>query len=464
MIKRENKKYINKLRREAAACMTVLMLSVCVLPAAADTVTEINTSSPQTANTGETPEVNLSTPTAPVSNTPAVPQVSAAVQAATQAVQEGNAAVKGAKEEKNKMEDSLQKAQDIKEELVKDRNEISNVVMELDTQMQEINDSLRDVELLLDQKESELEETSAKLIQARQDADEQYQSMKVRIKFMYEKGTVDFIQIILGASSFSEMLNKAEYIEQLSAYDRNMLVRYEKTKEEMSELEEELEVQQEVLQQTKDEVSARQKELSGLMDEKAKELSKYNQDIANKEAAIEEYEAMIAEQDETIAELEKAAEAAKKKQQEVLAAENRASVSGNHVISYGGGQFCWPAPSYTRISDDYGTRIHPILGVEKFHNGVDMAAPSGSPILAAADGYVVAASYSATMGNYIMIDHGSGIYTIYMHASALYVSADQKVSKGDTIGAVGSTGRSTGAHLHFSVRVNGSYVSPWSYL
>ncbi|MCR5339653.1 MAG: peptidoglycan DD-metalloendopeptidase family protein [Lachnospiraceae bacterium] len=464
LTKREIGKYIIGLRKRAAVCMAALMLSFCVLPAMADTVTEINTSAPQSGDTGATPEVNLSTPTTQQSSAPAAPQVSAAVQAATQAVQEGTAAVKNAQNEKNKMETGLQKAQDIKEELVRDRNEISSKVMELDGQMQAINDNLRDVQLLIDQKEAELEETSAKLIQARQDADEQYESMKVRIKFMYEKGTVDFIQILLGASSFSEMLNKAEYIEQLSAYDRTQLVRYEQTKEEMAELEEVLGVQQEVLQQTKDEVTARQKELSGLMEEKAAELSKYNQDIANKEAAIEEYEAMIAEQDETISELEKAAEAAKKKQQEVLAAESRASVSGNHVISYGGGQFCWPAPSYTRISDDYGTRIHPILGVEKFHNGVDMAAPSGSPILAAADGYVVAAAYSSTMGNYIMIDHGSGIYTIYMHASALYVSADQKVSKGDTIGAVGSTGRSTGAHLHFSVRVNGSYVSPWSYL
>ena len=415
MTKREIGKYIIGLRKGAAVCMAALMLSFCVLPAMADTVTEINTSAPQSGDTGATPEVNLSTPTTQQSSTPAAPQVSAAVQAATQAVQEGTAAVKDAKNEKNKMETGLQKAQDIKEELVKDRNEISNKVMELDGQMQAINDSLRDVQLLIDQKEAELEETSARLIQARQDADEQYESMKVRIKFMYEKGTVDFIQILLGASSFSEMLNKAEYIEQLSAYDRTQLVRYEKTKEEMAEV---LGVQQEVLQQTKDEVTARQKELSGLMDEKAAELSKYNQDIANKEAAIEEYEAMIAEQDETISELEKAAEAAKKKQQEVLAAESRASVSGNNIVKYGGGQFCWPAPSYTRISDDYGTRIHPILGVEKFHNGVDMAAPSGSPILAAADGYVVAAAYSSTMGNYIMA--AASIRSICMRQPCMY--------------------------------------------
>jgi murein DD-endopeptidase MepM/ murein hydrolase activator NlpD len=108
--------------------------------------------------------------------------------------------------------------------------------------------------------------------------------------------------------------------------------------------------------------------------------------------------------------------------------------------------------------------MHPILNVEKFHNGIDLAAPGGSPILAAYGGTVVAAAYSSTMGNYVMIDHGSNLYTIYMHASALYVSKGDTVTKGQKIAAVGTTGRSTGNHLHFSVRLNGSYVSPWNYL
>ena len=108
--------------------------------------------------------------------------------------------------------------------------------------------------------------------------------------------------------------------------------------------------------------------------------------------------------------------------------------------------------------------MHPILKVERFHNGVDLAAASGSPILAAYDGEVIAADYSASMGNYIMIDHGDDVYTIYMHASSLLVSKGARVSAGQKIALVGSTGRSTGPHLHFSVRENGNYVSPWKYL
>ena len=181
-------------------------------------------------------------------------------------------------------------------------------------------------------------------------------------------------------------------------------------------------------------------------------INAVSSDIKNKEAAIAEYEADIAAQNETIAALEKAV------------AEEKAKLAAEQGMRYDCGIFTWPAPSYTRISDDYGTRIHPILGVQQFHNGIDMAAPGGSPILAAYDGTVVAAAYINSMGNYIMIDHGDSLYTIYMHASALYVSKGQEVSKGQKIAAVGSTGRSTGNHLHFSVRKNGSYVSPWSYL
>ena len=134
------------------------------------------------------------------------------------------------------------------------------------------------------------------------------------------------------------------------------------------------------------------------------------------------------------------------------------------VRTYDGGTFHFPLESYTRVSDDYGYRIHPILNVKQFHNGVDFAAPKGTPIYAAYDGMVVAATYSATMGNYVMIDHGDNLYTIYMHASKLYVSEDDVVKKGQKIAGVGTTGRSTGNHLHFSIRKNGAYVSPWDYI
>ena len=120
--------------------------------------------------------------------------------------------------------------------------------------------------------------------------------------------------------------------------------------------------------------------------------------------------------------------------------------------------------SYKYVSSKFGYRIHPVYGTQKFHSGVDLAAPAGTAIYAAASGVVAGAGYNSSMGNYVMINHGSGLYTVYMHASALYVSEGDVVSAGQTIAAVGSTGVSTGNHLHFSVRLNGNYVDPNDYI
>ena len=278
--------------------------------------------------------------------------------------------------------------------------------------------------------------------------------MKARIKFLYEKGDVFYVELLFSSNSFGDFINKADYVEQLSDYDSTMLEEFKQNREFIETCKAELEAEQEVLKEAKAKVDEEQKNLESLISSKEQEINKYEGDISNKQQAIKEYEADIAAQTATIQALEAAVAEEKRK----LEAEN------GTAITYDGGMFKWPAPSYTRISDDYGNRTHPILGVQQFHNGVDMAAPGGSPILAAYDGDVVAAAYNGSMGNYVMINHGDGLYTIYMHASSLYVSQGQSVARGDKIAAVGSTGRSTGNHLHFSVRLNGSYVSPWNYL
>lgn len=378
------------------------------------------------------------------------------------AINKGTDALSDAQDEKKQLQSNLSAAQAMKKELENAKSALTGDVVELDSQMSEVSNDLLEVQNLLDTKEAELDKTTKELAQAKIDVEKQYEDMKLRIKFMYENGTMSYIQILLSSGSFSELLNKAEYIEQVSEYDRNMLQTYQDNRDKITRLEKDLKDQKEVLEQVKGDVEAKQTEMAGLISDKQTEIEGYENDIQNKEEAIKEYEAMIAEQDSTIKALEASVAAAKAKRVQMTVSDN--STNAADQPSYGGGAFVWPAPSYTRISDDYGYRTHPILGIQQFHSGVDMAAPSGSSILAAADGTVVAATYNATMGNYVMIDHGNGLYTIYMHASALYVSSGQSVSAGSTIAAVGSTGRSTGAHLHFSVRQNGSYVSPWNYL
>lgn len=378
----------------------------------------------------------------------------AAETVTSDSIKEMEGQIEEAEQEKKELQSSLTDLKQIKADLENSKNDLTKYVQELDSNLADIEAKIEELKELIADKEAEITETEKNLEEAQKIEQEQYEAMKVRIRFMYERGDGFFLEMLLSSESFAEMLNKADYIEQLSAYDRKMLDEYALNSQMIQLYKEELEMEKSILDEAKAGVVAEQAALEELIGEKEQQITAYDTDISNKEAAIREYEADIAEQNEVISALEKAVAEEKAK----LLAEN------GSVISYDGGMFAWPCPDYKRISDDYGNRMHPTLGVEKFHNGIDLAAPSGSSILAAYDGKVVAASYSSSMGNYVMIDHGNDLYTIYMHASALYVSNGDIVVKGQKIAAVGSTGRSTGPHLHFGVRLNGNYVSPWNYL
>ena len=369
-------------------------------------------------------------------------------------IKESEESKKQAEEEKKALKSNLTDVKSLLASLETSKSNLETYIQELDADLADINAKIDQLNVLISDKEFEIGVTEKELEEAKSVEQAQYNLMKKRVKFMYERGGTSNIEMLLSSKSFVDFLNKAEFINRISAYDRRMLDSYIDAKDQVAEKEQMLISQKSELEEAKAAVQNEQDAVEALMADKEQEITVFEGDISNKEAAIAEYEAMIAEQDQIIKDLEAAILEEKKR----LLAENK------KAIVYDGGKFKWPAPSYTRISDEYGYRIHPILGTQQFHNGVDMAAPNGSPILAAYDGEVIAASYSPTMGNYIMIDHGDGLITIYMHASSVSVSEGTMVARGEQIGCVGSTGRSTGPHLHFSVRENGQYVSPWNYL
>lgn len=371
-----------------------------------------------------------------------------------ESIREKEAEIEAAKKEVTNLKSNLTDVEALKKELEQSKSDLTAYVTQLDNQLSGIQDKIEKYNTLITEKEQQIEVTTEELGEAIRLQEEQYAAMKKRIQFMYEKGDTFYMELLFSATSFSDMINKADYIEALSEYDKKKLDEYVETREMVQLCKEELEAEKEVLGEAKLAVEIEEANISALIDEKEAQIISVSGDISNKEAAIKEYEAMIAQENAEIAALEKAV------------AEEKARLEAENAQAriYNGGMFAFPCPGYKRISDEYGNRIHPILGTQQFHNGVDLAAPSGTAIYAAYDGDVVAAAYSGSMGNYIMIDHGSGLYTIYMHCSALYVSKGQTVTKGQSIAAVGSTGRSTGPHLHFSVRLNGSYVSPWNYI
>lgn len=356
--------------------------------------------------------------------------------------------------QRKQLEGGMTDVKQIISSLETSKSNLASYVRQLDTELTAAQTRITELSDMITEKENEIIQTKAELDEALAREASQYDAMKLRIQNMYERGTDFYLEAIFSAASFGDMLNRADYIEKITESDRKILDNFRTTREYVEVCKAQLEEEQELLEEAKVQVEQEQESLETLISEKQTEINAYQADINDKEALLREYEAEIAARNAEI----KALEDAVKAEQAALEA------ASNPKRKYDGGMFAWPAPSYTRISDDYGDRIHPTLGVKRFHNGVDMAAPGGSPILAAYNGTVVAAAYSSSMGNYIMIDHGDNLFTIYMHASALYVSKGAEVVKGQKIAAVGTTGRSTGNHLHFSVRLNGNYVNPWGYL
>ena len=356
--------------------------------------------------------------------------------------------------EKESLQNGLSNLQNIKKELETQRTNLKNYVAQLDSNLEQIERNIAELKAKISVKEEEIAVAEEQLAEALEKEENQRTSMINRIRMVYETGDPQMTEMLLKSSSFGDFLNKADYVERVISYDQQMWQDYKTVREYVELCKQELELEREILDEAKAGVEEEQRNLEALIEQKNRDILEYESDISNKEQAIKEYEEEIKAQEEEISTLEAQIAEEKKK---ILA-------NSGVVLTYDGGTFKFPLASYTRVSDDYGMRIHPILGIQQLHNGVDFAAPKGTAIYAAYDGVVVAATYSGTMGNYVMIDHGDGLYTIYMHASQLYVEKDDIVVRGETIAAVGSTGRSTGNHLHFSVRLNGAYTSPWNYI
>lgn len=372
----------------------------------------------------------------------------------SESIREKEEQIRQAQNEKDELQSGLSDLKKIKGELESQRTSLRNYVVQLDGNLAQIEQNIAELSEKISVKESEIATAQRELETAQRNEEDQKESMIRRIRLVYESGDPQMLDMLLKAASFGDFLNKADYVERVLDYDQKMLQDYTTTREYVELCKENLELEKEILDEAKAGVEEEQRNLEDLIEQKSRDIIEYETDINNKEKAIKEYEEEIKAQEEEIAALEALIAEEKKK---IIA-------SSGVVLTYDGGTFTFPLASYTRVSDEYGPRIDPILGIEKFHNGVDLASPKGTSIYAAYDGIVVAATYSASMGNYVMIDHGSGLYTIYMHASALYVEKDDVVVRGETIAAVGSTGRSTGNHLHFSVRLNGEYQSPWNYI
>ena len=379
-----------------------------------------------------------------------------------------------AEAEIRQLENQLSEARELIAGLEGNKSDIESRVRELDSQLSAISGQIEELSAKLDSKDAEIkeaegaiEDTGKKLRKAEEKASDQYEAMKKRIQYLYENTrATDFLSLFLRSGTITEFLSVMEYINELARYDRDMLSSYEETAAEIAEYEEKLAREKEQLladrlelEELKKVAEDQKATVASLEDAKRSELMQVNTYIDAAENTAEAYEDEIAAQNEVIAEIR--AEIAREEEKRRAAAE---SGEVYEERNYNGGIFLWPCPASHRVTSDYGYRTSPTAGASTYHKGIDIGAPYGSAIVAAAEGEVTFAGYSSGAGNYVIINHGSGLRTVYMHASSLNVSVGQVVGAGDTVAFVGSTGISTGNHLHFGVSLNGEYVSPWDYL
>lgn len=353
-------------------------------------------------------------------------------------------------------------------------NELESKKSEAEAQKADLNDQLNKVVAEMEQtvadiekKQNEILQKEEELMHAKVTENNQYESMKKRIKYMYENGNTQFIEILFESKTIGDFLNNAEYISQISEYDRNMLVEFQKIVSSIEEQEAALHEENAKLETLRGELVAKQEDVKTMLAGKEEEINSLDSEISANAAKLAELEAAAAEEARRQEEAARAAQAAAAAQSSSgSGSSTRPNISGGAGGSYTGsssGVLGNPCPS-AYISSHFGGRNSPTAGASSNHKGTDFAAGAGAPIYASESGTVVTASYSSVRGNYVVINHGNGMSTLYQHCSALYVSAGQSVSKGQNIAAVGSTGVSTGPHLHFEVHINGTPVDPENYL
>lgn len=395
-----------------------------------------------------------------------------------QATEESN--LSEAQQEKKTLENDLQKAKELIDSLKGSKEDIQSEVEKLDKQLNEISGKVKELESQLSKKRQEIADTESALNKAKEQEKKQYRNMKKRIQFMYENGQTSYVEMLLSADSFTDFLNAVEYITQISQYDRKMLKEYQNMQVTIADTQKTLETDYASLQSLQAKVQEEKQAVAALESAKKGELNDVADDLTDAQTVAKAYEAEIQAQNEVIAQIQaaqkRAAEQQAAQQQAQAAEENQGATdaagenqnTAQNTTPSGNGQstgsMMWPCPSSKRVTSDYGPRTSPTNGASSNHKGIDIGAAYGADIVAADGGTVLVATYSSSGGNYVIIDHGGGLCTVYMHASSLTVSAGQTVSKGQVIAKVGSTGISTGNHLHFGVTLNGVYVSPWGYV
>ena len=312
-----------------------------------------------------------------------------------------------------------------------------------------------------------IEEKAQEVVEAKRLEDEQLERYRTRVRSMEENGNYGFLALILKATDLGEFLTAIDDIGEIMESDRQLEDEYIAAREHTEQVKADYEAYKAELEARQEKLRAEQIELQKQIDEATGLIAQLLEDIeGNAEELAKLQEAQDATQkeiDEMVAELERQRREEEERRRQEEAANNPGGSGGGGGggTATGTGSFGWPVPSCTYITSKFGPRYHPVTGAyQSTHTGLDIGASHGATIVASDGGTVTTAGEKGGYGNCVMIDHGNGYYTLYGHMSSIAVSVGQSVSKGDTVGYVGSTGVSTGPHCHFEIRVNGVCTDP----
>ena len=343
---------------------------------------------------------------------------------------------------KDKLSSLEDQKAEIKKELDSTANKVSDVEKTRAALQKEITltkEEIETVKAYIERLQQQIDVKSTELESAQKALEAKEENFSQTVRTTYEQGDISYLEVLLNSSSFSDLLNRLDIVSTIMDDNKKIVAEYTAAKEDIQQ-------KRDDLQKTQDE----QVQYQDNLNYKAEELKSSEAQQAALQESLEAY------QKEQKAEYERITS-------EMDTVSDQVTTTGSGTATRYSGTFTWPLPGYTVASSRYGWRVHPIYGTRKFHKGEDIPAPTGAAIVAAASGTVTTAGWVSGYGNYTVINHGGGVMTAYGHQSAIYVSVGQTVSAGQTIGAVGSTGNSTGPHLHFEVYVNGATQSPMSY-
>ena len=314
-----------------------------------------------------------------------------------------------------------------------------------------INATIEYFNLLIREKEYEV-------FNAQRRENEQLEKYKSRVRNMEENGLISYLEIIFDSTSFSDMLARIDFVADIMRSDENAynnLVRARNVtiarKLELEETKEELDEEKILLQQKEEELFEQLEEAEAIIYRMEQDIEESRRLHAQVRADEDKVQSDIRQMVAALARQEEA----ERRAREAAAARARQQAGGSVT---GSGQFIWPVSG--TITSGFGVRRHPVFGDLRQHSGIDIAAPHGTRVVAADSGTVIESTYNSSYGNYVVISHGNGVTTLYAHLSTRSVGKGTTVSKGQQIGLIGSTGVSTGPHLHFEVSINGTRVNP----